>query len=76
VQSNALSEEECFKAYRTCVWHWRKMLMQHAGFLKTDRTVWTSLGTANTSCKISVIMAMNYLVFAAQQDYSIAMVVK
>lgn len=65
VQSNALPEEERLKEYRTeC--EGEEKLTVHAGFLMTD-VVWTSPVTTNASCKTSVMMALNYIIFAAQQ---------
>lgn len=57
-------EEKCFRervSYR-CV-----------HFLMTDCMVHTTAGTSNTACSISVVLANDYLTFAAQQDNSIAM---
>lgn len=50
---------------------WQCLRCMHG--LMTDCIVWTTLRTSNTSCKISVILAMNYHVFVAWQRNSIAM---
>lgn len=42
-------------------------------FLMIDCIVQTKLGTSNDSCKNSVLVATDYLIFAAQQDNSVAM---
>lgn len=59
-----------FREYRTCVMYQRRMTGRMS-VLMTDFITWTTLRTSNTACKISVILAMDCLIFVAHN--SIAM---